>query len=146
MNAFDFVKGMLIFSACAALVFGIAASLGEQYNYSDTATLNSLAGQYNVISNYSSDSNSSTIRAMGLQMDNSNPTSQDLSSFFLRGGIEASKSVVGLVSVPFSIARISYQNLAVFVPKIFLDLFIGVAISGIIIILLTLIMRTPPRT
>lgn len=146
MNAFDFVKGMLIFSACAALVFGIASSLGNQYNYADTSTLTDLSGQYNVISNYSSDSNSSTIRAMGLQMDNSNPTSLEISSFFLRGGIEASKSIVGLVTLPFSIARISYQNLALLIPKIYLDLFIGIAVSGVIIILLTLIMRTPPRT
>jgi hypothetical protein len=146
MNAFDFVKGFMIFAACSALVFGIASSLGTQYGSSDSTTLNQLAGQYNVISNYSSNSNSSTLRSMGLQMDNSNPTSQDLSSFFLRGGIEASKSVLGLITLPFSIAAITYNNLSTLIPKIFLDLFIGIIAAGVIIILLTLIMRTRPST
>jgi hypothetical protein len=146
MNAFDFIKGFLVFAACSALVFGIASSLGTNYGSSQATTLNQLAGQYNVITNYSSNQNSSTVRSMGSQMDNSDPTSQDLSSFFLRGGIEASKSVLGLISLPFSIAAITYNNLSMVVPKIFLDLFIGIIAAGIVIILLTLIMRTRPST
>ena len=148
MNAFDFIKGFLIFAACATLFFSISSSLATQYGTTAQVTeLDRIAGEYNIISNYSSDSNTSVVRGIQTQMDNSNPTSLEISAFFLRGGIEAAKSIVNVIKLPFSIAYITIKEIGGgLIPDIFLKLFIGIVSAGIVIILLTLFMRVRPST
>ena len=140
MKFANFVFGLVLFSAVITLLFTAARDMTEEYDSSNADDFVALAGKYDFTSNLTTEANS-TIRLMSGQTELGAASSEDKDVFFLSGAVSAVRLIINIVPTTLTIIETSYGDTGSFIPRIIIDVIIGLVIVFIVLVSIHMFMR-----